>query len=286
MGGMHALALMMGCLLSLLAPVAQAGSAAWLVSFDGGNGQNWCQEHKGGCAEDEHDPLHLRVNYEGLEERGGIAQIVDMLRADGHAVDTHYFSSSWAIHDTPASPQPAPGFLEAAELMASAPADTRIVVIGASQGGYWTHLLAMALPQVPIAVLADMDTLCLGWQGFQRLFAELPVDQQTRLEALVGERLEEPHICGGVVNEVPWNVQTNLEVRTSYWLRGVPLIQQPYEALTTDMVPNRREIPGFSQVGIVRYVERWNTHGNLLAPHEPSTIWVGQMLRRLLHDPS
>jgi hypothetical protein len=286
MRGRITLVLVLVALVGLVARSAQAGSPVLLVSFDGGNGQNWCQEHKGKCAGDEGDPLHLRVNYEGLEQRGGIAQIADMLRADGHTVDAHYFSSSWALHDTPASSQPVPGFLEAAKLVQATPADTHIVVIGASQGGYWSHLLTMALPQIPIAVLVDMDTICLGWQGFQKLFAELPQDQQTPLEALVGDWLAEQHICGNTVNEVPWNVETNLEVRTGYWLRGAPLIQEPYEALTTDMIPNRRAIPGFSQVGIERYVERWNTHGNLLAPHEPSTIWVGQMLRRLLHDPS
>jgi hypothetical protein len=255
---------------------AQTGAPpVLLVVFDGGNGLIWCLHHQGKC-----QGLNpVSVNYDGLQKRGGAPQIANTLRQAGHQVDERYFSSYWALHDTPASDTPSPGVLEALAAIDGAAADTRIVVIGASEGGLWTHMIAHAIPRLD--VLVDFDVLCAGWQQFQNALPGLDPSQRLALEQRLGALLH-TNPCRGV-NVIPETVTSNLEVRTSLFYRNAPLEQQPVEALLTDVIPNRR--PDSSWDGIWRFVERDERHGHLLAPDDPSVIWTSAMLLYLLQQP-
>ena len=254
---------------------AQAGTPVLLVVFDGGNGLMWCLNHQGKC-----QGLNpASVNYDGLQKRGGAPQIANTLRQAGYRVDERYFSSYWALHDTPASDTPSPGVLEALSAIDAASPDTRIVVIGASEGGLWTHMIAHAIPRLD--VLVDFDVLCAGWRQFQDELPRLDPTQRLALEQRLGALLH-TNPCRGV-NVIPETVTTNLEVRTSLFYRGAAIQDQWTEALLTDVVPNRR--PDGSWDGIWRFVERDERHGHLLAPDDPSVIWTSAMLLYLLQQP-
>ena len=254
---------------------AQAGTPVLLVVFDGGNGLMWCLNHQGKC-----QGLNpASVNYDGLQERGGAPQIAATLRLAGYDVDERYFSSYWALHHTPASDTPAPGVLEALAAIDAAPPGTRIVVIGASEGGMWTRLIAHAVPHVD--VLVDFDVLCAGWQQLQNELPTLDPAQQLALQNRLGE-LVHTNPCHGA-NIISPTVSANLEVRTSLFYKDAPILTQPLEFVLTDVIPNRR--PDGSMEGIWRFVERDESHGYLLAPDDPSVIWTSAMLLYLLQLP-
>lgn len=255
--------------------LAQNNDPVLMIVFDGGNGLTWCLDHREACQ----GGSWLSVNYEGLQERGGAPQIAATLRLAGYDVDERYFSSYWALHHTPASDTPAPGVLEALAAIDAAPPGTRLVVIGASEGGMWTHLITHAIPHVD--VLVDFDVVCFGWQQFQDELSTLDPAQQLALQNRLGE-LVHTNPCHGI-NIIPPTVSANLEVRSSLLYRDAPIQNQPLEFLLTDLIPNRR--PDGSTEGIWRSVERDESHGHLLAPDDPSVIWTSAMLLYLLQLP-
>ena len=274
---MRVLSIALLCLTALWwrATLAQEKASVLMIVFDGGNGLMWCLEHRGACQ----DVSLPSVNYDGLKDRGGAPQIAATLRRAGYDVDERYFSSYWALHQTPASDTPSPGVLEALAAIDAAPPETRIVVIGASEGGLWTHLIAHAVPRVD--VLVDFDVLCTGWQQFQNELPALDPAQQLAVHDRLGELID-TNPCHGA-NIIPYTVSANLEVRTSLFYRDRPLQNQPVEVLLTDIIPNRR--PDGSTAGIFRFVERDEPHGHLLAPDDPSVIWTSAMLLYLLQLP-
>ncbi len=108
---------------------------------------------------------------------------------------------------------------------------TRIVLVGHSHGVVWAHSAVMAT-QIPIEVLVDLDGICLNWEdddwalGFGDDWAQIVDAYERDHGALAWFDLANP--CdswnlgtGEALNiddVVPWNVRTNLEVRSSDWL--------------------------------------------------------------------
>ena len=109
---------------------------------------------------------------------------------------------------------------------------TRVVIAAHSHGVVWAHSAAAAMDHVPIEVLIDLDGVCLNWEDDDWALG-VGDDWNQKIDAYEERRgrlawfdLSNP--CDSwdlgtgawlnIDDIVPWNVATNLEVRSSDWL--------------------------------------------------------------------
>lgn len=156
---------------------------------------------------------------------------------------------------------------------------TRVVLIGHSHGVVWAHSAAMAADHVPIDVLVDLDGVCLNWEdddwalGLGDEWDEVIDEHERRNGYVTWFDLSNP--CdswdlgtGAAMNiddVVPWNVRTNLEVRSSDWLLYDSQDNLRYDG-SSDTLSYTSDL----------------SHMKILEPASPPMAWVRHHLVRSL----
>jgi hypothetical protein len=240
-------------------------------------------------------------NVDYLTPRGTVQAVAATLEAQGLKVQSYAVSSNITRHRVQkvfqtqigtgkTVPLDQDGFIQLEEKLIAAHRDwiagrsnpTRIVLLAHSHGVVWTHALARAHPEVPIATMIDLDGVCDFWE----------MDNRRSIQAYVKSVGQSPwsfnlaDSCGSVrVGHVRYdlkdvvypNVATNLEVQSQRLLSrpdGTFLANLPFDGLK-----NIRSDGG--QGGLSMFRSVGETHSWVSAAGSRAVNWVKAQLAPL-----
>lgn len=197
-----------------------------LISFSGRSGFPALSECGPGTC-----PPRDNSTYLADPERGTVQALAAVFEETGLSVVTFNASSFIERHHSYLSKREEPGYVEAEAFLQDAyrrfVADrdhpARIVLVGHSHGAVWASLLAWSHPEVPIAYLISLDSVCTGWaadhaayirQHYDGDIARYPRPLEASLDPcrVRFEGLPHPRAVSDVI---PANVLYNLEVQSA-----------------------------------------------------------------------
>ena len=240
-------------------------------------------------------------NIDYLTPRGTVQAVAGALEAQGLSVVSYAVSGSLGQH-TPRTISQAQvgagktvaasqdGFLQLEARLNTAYADwiqgrsnpTRVVLLAHSHGVVWTHALARAHPEVPIATMIDLDGVCDVWESDNRRQVQVYVSQLGRNPW--GFDLADS--CGSVrVGNVRYdlkdvvypNVALNLEVQSQRLVGregGSVIANFPFDGLG-----NVR--PDGSRSGLLTFRSPGETHSAVSGPGSRAFAWIRAQLGSL-----
>lgn len=240
-------------------------------------------------------------NIDYLTPRGTVQALAAALEAHGLSVTSYAVASNLGQH-TPRTISQAQvgvgrsvaaiqdGFLQLEARLNTAYTDwiqgrsnpTRIVLLAHSHGVVWTHALARAHPEVPIATMIDLDGVCDFWETDNRRQVQAYVSQQGHNPWSFD--LADP--CGSVrVGNVRYdlkdvvypNVAVNLEVQSQRLVGregGSVIANFPFDGLGNVRSDG-------SRTGVVTFRSAGETHSVVSRPGSRAFAWVGSQLGSL-----
>ena len=240
-------------------------------------------------------------NIDYLTPRGTVQAVASVLEAQGLSVVSYAVAGSLGQHTprTISQAQVGPGrtvaasqdgYLQLEARLNTAYADwirgrsnpTRVVLLAHSHGVVWTHALARAHPEVPIATMIDLDGVCDVWES----------DNRRQVQAYVSQLGRNPwgfdlaDSCGSVrVGNVRYdlkdvvypNVALNLEVQSQRLVGregGSVIANFPF-----DGPQNVR--PDGSRTGLLTFRSPGETHSAVSRPDSRAFGWVRAQLGSL-----
>jgi hypothetical protein len=237
-------------------------------------------------------------NIDYLTPRGTVQTVADALSAQGLSVQSYGASASLTLHrprrtdyiqvgagKTIAATQE--GFLQVEERLNTAYSTwirgrsnpTRIVVMAHSHGVVWSHALARAHPEVPIAAMIDLDGVCDMWES----------DNRRSIQAYVKALGHNPWTfdladsCGSVrvghirydLKDVVYpNVAANLEVQSQRLLSrpdGSFRANIPFDGL-------KNVRPDGSRGGLQTFLAVGESHSTVSKPQSTALTWIKSQL--------
>ena len=240
-------------------------------------------------------------NLDYLTPRGTVQAVASVLEARGLSVQGYGVAAALTTHQpkrvvqaqigagkTVSATQD--GFVQLEEHLLAADRDwirgrsnpTRIVLLAHSHGVVWTHALARAHPEVPIAVMIDLDGICDFWESDNRR----SIQDYVRGQGHTPWTFDLADSCGSVrvghlrydLKDVVYpNVAVGLEVQSQRLLSrqdGSFVANLPFDSLQ-----NIR--PDGSRTGLSMYRAPGETHSRISYPASRAVTWVTAQLNDL-----
>jgi pimeloyl-ACP methyl ester carboxylesterase len=175
-------------------------------------------------------PPRDNTPYLSDPERRTIQSLESVFLAQGLEVVTFNASSFIAQHHSYLSGRDEPGYVEAEAFLLEmyhrfirdSDQPARVVLVGHSHGAVWASLLAWNHPEVPVAYLISLDSVCTGWTADHAAYIQQhyssnserypwPLREHPDLCRVTFDGLPEPRAISDVV---PGNVALSLEVQS------------------------------------------------------------------------
>ena len=240
-------------------------------------------------------------NLDYLTPRGTVQAVASVLEARGLSVQTYGVAAALTTHvpktvvqaqigagKTVSATQD--GFVQLEEHLLAADRDwirgrsnpTRIVLLAHSHGVVWTHALARAHPEVPIAVMIDLDGICDFWEMDNRR----SIQDYVRGQGHTPWPFDLADSCGSVrvghlrydLKDVVYpNVAVGLEVQSQRLLSrqdGSFMANLPFDSLQNIRLDG-------SRTGLSTYRAPGETHSRVSYPASRAVTWMTAQLNDL-----